>query len=211
VAATLIGAATLVMVVEFAASAGRGPARTGASAIGAGWAAATATAGRRAAASATAAAVDPGWVGLIAPRRVSNRIAPAMAPTRTAATHWTGPRPPMVGAVFWPRRASAASAAELEPEQPAEGGEDGEDVVVGPGVGDRGDDIAEAGQVPGDAPAEPGQWPPDDLDQQPWHTGDETAEDRERGQGAQQPPDGGQGSNHDHCLLPVLTLRCSGR
>src|SRR6266498_395795 len=91
------------------ARAGRGP-LAARSSTAAGWAGATATAGVWAAAFAAAAVLVARLV--TAPRNASSRMAPAMAPTSTAATRRTGPTGRRLGGRGRPRRASAASPAE---------------------------------------------------------------------------------------------------
>src|SRR6266542_2795161 len=91
------------------ARAGRGP-LAARSSTAAGWAGATATAGVWAAAFAAAAVLVARLV--TAPRNASSRMAPAMAPTSTAATRRTGPTGRRRGGRGRPRRASAASPAD---------------------------------------------------------------------------------------------------
>src|SRR5205823_6367172 len=92
-----------------AAKAGRGPLAAGSSARVAGWAGATAMAGVWAATLAAAVALVAGLVTAL--RSTSYRTAPAMAPTRTAATSRTGPTGRRRGGRDRPRRVSAATAA----------------------------------------------------------------------------------------------------
>src|SRR6266540_2774143 len=142
------------------ARAGRGP-LAARSSTAAGWAGATATAGVWAAAFAAAAVLVARLV--TAPRNASSRMAPAMAPTSTAATRRTGPTGRRQG----------------------------------------GTQLAEAGHVLGQRPAdEPHEQPRDAAEQPEQHGQGEQA--------AQQPTGGGNDTGHGG-PPQVWRLRFRGR